>query len=196
MKRTPEDRLRTFDTHVTELLTESAGHGTWSVTHHLPANTVETVEPPREPLRSWLMAVRLLDAKSDEFYLPDLMDILDAMPIRDKTREVIAVIRRHWTDAQAGLDGIVLEDSQGPITPKDAFELLAYVHHIHRNAAKEARAKAMPPPFWEVVRQQGAAYGGAIAELAVMLRSVARDDPETSRFFAPPPPGTPAAADV
>ena len=48
----------------------------------------------------------------------------------------------------------------------------------------------MPAFLWEMVRQQGAAYAGEIARLAMLLRSVARDDPATSHLFAPAPPGT------
>src|SRR5688572_18927611 len=125
MKRRPDDRLRTFDVHVTELLSESAGNGTWSVHQDLVAGTVETIEPHREALRSWLVAVRLLDARGDEMYLPGIMDLLESMPITDNTRDVIGVIRRHWQGLQEGLDGIVLEDSRGPIKPRQAFELLA-----------------------------------------------------------------------
>lgn len=190
MKRSPDDRLRTFDVHVTDLLSESGGTGTWSVNQDLLAGTVETVEPHREPLRSWLVAVRLLDARGDEMYLPGIMDLLDSLPINDNTREVIGVIRRHWLELQEGLDGIVLEDSRGAIKPRQAFELLAYAHHLHRNPAKEARVRNMPAPFWELVRQQGAAYASALAELAVYVRSVARDDPATGDLFKPAPPGT------
>jgi hypothetical protein len=196
MQRASDDRLRTFDTHVTDLLTESGGRGTWSVQHELIAGTVETVEPHREALRSWLMAVRLLDAPREDIYLPDVLDLLEAMPIRDSTREMVGAIRQQWQDAQTTLAFIALEDTQGPITPRDAFELLAYVHHLHRDPLKQARMAAMPPGFREVVRQQGAAYAAAIAELAVYLRSIARDDPATSHLFVPAPPGTRPAADL
>jgi hypothetical protein len=103
MQRASDDRLRTFDTHVTDLLTESGGRGTWSVQHELIAGTVETVEPHREALRSWLMAVRLLDAPREDIYLPDVLDLLEAMPIRDSTREMVGAIRQQWQDAQTTL---------------------------------------------------------------------------------------------
>jgi hypothetical protein len=194
MKRRPDDRLRTFDVHVTELLSESGGTGTWSVHHDLVAGTVDTNEPHRESLRSWLVAVRLLDARGDDMYLPGIIDLLELMPINANTRDVIGLIRRHWEELQEGLDGIVLEDSRGPIKPRQAFELLAYAHHLHRNAAKEARVRSMPPAFWELVRQQGAAYASAVSELAVYVRSVARDDPATRHLFKPAPAGTPVAS--
>jgi hypothetical protein len=45
-----------------------------------------------------------------------------------------------------------------------------------------------------LVRQQGAAYASAVSELAVYVRSVARDDPATRHLFKPAPAGTPVAS--
>lgn len=182
--RSREERLRLFDVHVRDLLTESAAQANWSVRVDLMAGTVETDEPHREALRSYLVAIRILDAPKEDLFLPRLMDDLEAMPIANATREMVTLCRRRWTEAQSTL-GVVIEDVQGQITPRVAFELLAYTHHLHRNAANEARVQTMPPEFWQFVRQEGITYAGTIAKIAVYLRSIARDDAASSHLFEP-----------
>jgi hypothetical protein len=195
MRRSGEDRLRLFDTHVSELLSESAGTAEWSVKFDLVAGTAETVEPHREAFRSWLMAVRILDAPREDIYLPAVMDLLEGQPICDETRELVGMIRGHWTNAQTSL-GVQMIDGEGTITSREAFELVVYAQHLHRDPIKEARVNAMDPAFWILVRHEGVAYGGVIADLSVFLRSVGREDPATSHLFAPAPPETPSASEI
>jgi hypothetical protein len=188
--RTPEERLRLFDRHVTELLGESAGRVRWSTTYDLVAGTMETTEPDREPLRSWLIAVRGLDAPGDDTYLPSVMDTIEGFPLMDKTRRVVVRLRQVRHHAQTTL-GVVLEDSEGILSPRHCFELLAYVDHLHRNAVKEARLHAMDLAFRQMVRQEGVMYGDTLSRVAVF-----RDDPATTHLFEPAPPGTPAGTNV
>lgn len=156
----------------------------WSVRVDLVSGTVETDEPHREALRSYLVAIRILDAPKEDLFLPRVMDDLEAMPIAIATREMVAICRRSWTEAQHTL-GVVIEDGQGQITPRMAFELLAYTHHLHRDAAKEARVRALPVEMWQFVRQEGITYASTIAKIAVYLRSIARDDTASSHLFEP-----------
>lgn len=64
MPRTRDQRLRLFDRHVTSLIAESGSHATWGVTWE--AEGVTMTESGRESLRSWLLAVRALDAPSED----------------------------------------------------------------------------------------------------------------------------------
>lgn len=186
VKRSSDDTLRLLDTHVTELLTESAANAGWSLTVAEVDNAtrVTTEEPHRESLRSYLMALRLLDALRDDLYLPNVMDHIEAYPVGDDTLGHVQRIRVEWTQAQTYM-GLTLKVAGVPVTPRDAFELLAYVEHLHRSAALEAKAKAMDPIVWQMVRQQGMRYAALIAGLAVYLRHVARDDPATTHLFNP-----------
>lgn len=193
--RSTEERLRLFDAHVTDLLTESGGRVGWSVHVDVVNGRATSTGPGREALRSFMLAVRLLDTpKEPDLYLPNIMNGVSAYPITDERRELIEVLRERHGEASAS-GHISLVDSTGAITPRDAFELVAYSEHIHRNPDYEARAKAMPNEFWQMVRQQAHSYAVNISDIAVYVRSIARDDPATTHLFAPAPPGTQTLAE-
>ncbi len=97
LRRTRDQRLQLFDRYVADLLTESAAQGSWQVTWEVTG--VTTKEPGRESIRSWLLAVRGLDAPKDDTYLPTIMDDLDAMSASEITRQRVAVLRQRYEEA-------------------------------------------------------------------------------------------------
>lgn len=193
--RTVEERLRLFDEHVTDTLSESGGHVGWHVHIDVVKGEVTSTGPGREALRSYFLAVRLLDTPNEpDLYLPNVMDDVESYKITDERRELIEFLRERHRDASVKGD-ISLEDLSGPITPRDCFELVAYSIHLHRNPDFEARAKAMPKELWAMVEQLARFYAVNISDTAMYLRSIARDDPATTHLFAPAPPGTQTLAE-
>lgn len=193
--RTIEERLRLFDQHVTDLLSESGGQVGWGVHFDAFTGQATSTGPGRESLRSFLMAVRLLDSPNEsDLHLPKVMDAVESFSITDERRQLVGMLREQYNEASVA-NHVSLGDLDGPITPRDSFELVAYSEHFHRNADYEARIKAMPSPVWQIVRFQAHFYAVQLSDIAMMLRSIARDDPATTHLFAPPAPGTLTAAE-
>lgn len=185
MTRTSEDRLRLFDKHVATLIGETGSHATWSVSWHQEGG-VSTTEPGRESLRSWLMTVRLLDDPKADVYLQTIMADIDALAEFDVTHQRIAILRERRERANVSRLGEV-HGPDGPMTPRQCFEDLAYTDHFHYDVQRESRRAAMPPFLWEMVRFIGWDYAGELAEIATWVQAAGREDVATGPCFAPLP---------
>ena len=183
MGRTKAERLQLFDRHVAALIAESGSRATWSVTWHRQ-DGVSTAEPARESLRSWLMAVRLVDDPKSDVYLATIMDDIDALAEQDVTHQRIEILRQRRERANVSRLGVV-RGPDGPMTPRQCFEDLAYTDHFHYDAQREARRSSMPPFLWEVVRFMGWDYAGELAEIATWVQAAGREDAATTRYFEP-----------
>jgi len=183
MTRTRAERLRLFDRHVLDLIGESGSRGAWSVSWN-DETGVSTDEPGRESLRSWLMSVRLVDDPKSDVYLPAIMDDIDTLAGQAVTHERIAILRERRDRADVSRLGTV-RGPDGPMTPRQCFEDLAYTDHFHYDAAREARRRAMPPFVWEMVRFIGWDYAGELAEIATWVQAAGREDPSTAEYFEP-----------
>jgi hypothetical protein len=184
MPRTPDERLRVFDRHVLDLLTESVARSSFSVSWK--PDGVTTDEPGREALRSWLIAVRGLDAPKDDTYLPTIMGDLDALAGADVTRQRVGVLRERYRRAAVRTPATVT-GPDGPMDGRACFEMLAYTDHLHRDADREAMRAALPPFIWEMVRFIGYDYAGELGEIATWLQAAGREDPATAHLFEPFP---------
>ena len=183
MARTRAQRLRLFDRHVLDLIAESGSRGTWAVSWNEESG-VATNEPGRESLRSWLMSVRLVDDPKSDVYLHTIMDDIDALAGQDVTHERIAILRERRERANFSRLGTV-RGAEGPMTPRQCFEDLAYTDHFHYDAAREARRRDMPPFLWEMVRFIGWDYAGELAEIATWVQAAGREDVTTAEYFEP-----------
>jgi hypothetical protein len=185
MTRSRADRLRLFDRHVAALIAESGSHATWSVSW-LQEGGVSTTEPGRESLRSWLMSVRLVDDPNSDVYLNTIMDDIDTIAELDVTHERIRILRQRRERANLSRLGVV-RGPDGPMTPRQCFEDLAYTDHFHYDIQREARRAALPPFVWEMVRFIGWDYAGELAEIATWVQAAGREDAATARYFGPLP---------
>lgn len=181
MARSVAERLRTFDRHVTELIGESVSRTTWEV--HWTPRGITTVEPHREAFRSWLVAVRNLDAPSEDTYLPRIMDDIRTSTRVAVTRERIDALRVQYDDLQRTHLGEIA--GVGEITARQCFEDLAYTEHLHRDADRARRRAAVAPLSWELMRLMGFDYGRVIGEIASWVQATGREDPDLGDLFAP-----------
>lgn len=187
MARSAVQRLRLFDRHVLDLIAESGSHGSWSLSWN-DESGVSTNEPGRESLRSWLMSVRLVDDPKSDVYLQTIMDDIDALAGQEVTHERIAILRDRRARADVPRLGTV-RGPNGPMTPRQCFEDLAYTDHFHYDASREERRRAMPAFVWEMVRFIGWDYAGELAEIATWVQAAGREDAATAEYFEPVPDG-------
>jgi hypothetical protein len=181
MARTREDRLRLFDRHVTDLLTETGAHSTWTVSWNVE-HGASTSGPSREALRSWLMAVRLLDDPKSDTDLSRIMADIEAMAQAAITADRLAALHERREQANVSRMGVVT-GPDGPMTPRQCFEDLAYTDHFHHDHRREMRRAAMPPFIWEMVRFVGWDYAGELADIATWVQAAGREDPGTGHLF-------------
>lgn len=133
-----------------------------------------TREPGRADMRSLLMEVRKLDQPGDVF-LPDLFDILSRRVSGDTDRRALRRMRAIYDRLQA-TDDIRVDDGQGEISARTAFELWAYGEHLHDDADKEARMAAMPVEMATFVRQNAVRYMQRLVHMAAFMRAVIIED--------------------
>jgi hypothetical protein len=187
MPRTPELRLRLFDRHVNELINESGSRATWTISWDRDRGT-SSQPPDRESLRSWLLAVRGLDAPRDDTYLPTVMDDLDALASDDLTRQRVGEQRAQRDRVQAISPLGTITGPLAAMTPSECFKMLAYTDHLHHEADREAKRAEMPPHIWDMVQVVGWAYASDLADIATWLQAAGRQDPATAHLFEQTPP--------
>jgi hypothetical protein len=129
------------------------------------------------------MAVRAFDTpKEPDLFLPNVFEDIRSFRLEEMTRYWVEVQQALYDRAQVNLVGVVTVNGE-TLTPRQCFEMLAYTDHLHFDADREAQARTMGPVIWELVRMHGALYSGSIANVAIVLRSLARDDPATAHLF-------------
>jgi hypothetical protein len=180
--RTRDQRLQLFDHHVMGLIAESGSHTSWQLRWNVTEGA-STKEHGRESLRSWLMAVRPLDDPRADVNLATIMEDIDAAATDEVTHERIAVLRQRREAANVSPLGVIT-GPDGPMTPRQCFEDLAYTDHFHYDADREARRAEMPPFLWEMVRFIGWHYASELAEIATWVQAAGREEPATSALFA------------
>ena len=152
MARSPAQRLRLFDRRVLDLFAESGSRGSWCVSWN-DESGVSTSEPGRESLRSWIMSVRLVEHPKTDVYLQTIMDDIDALAGQAVTHERIAILRERR--ARADVSRLeTFRGPNGPMTPRQCFEDLAYTDHFHYDASRESAGVPCPRLFgrWSVHR--------------------------------------------
>jgi hypothetical protein len=179
VKRTRDGRLRLFDRAVTALRAESGGNFSWTVT-----DEGKPVRPPRADFRSFLMAVRPFDAPKEDVYLPTILADVRSFAIEGETKHWIDIQEAIYLGARDRVFGTITLNGE-VISGRMCFEQLAYTEHLHYDAENEARQQAADPLAWEFVLMSGALYAGVVANAAIVLRSLARDDPASGHLFAP-----------
>jgi hypothetical protein len=132
------------------------------------------------------MSVRLLDDPKSDVYLQTIMDDIDSLAGHEVTHERISFLRERRGRADVSRLGAV-RGPEGPMTPRQCFEDLAYTDHFHYDAAREARRGAMPRFIWEMVRFIGWDYAGELAEIATWVQAAGREDATTAEYFQPLP---------
>ena len=138
--------------------------------------TTITHEPPRSDMRSLLMEVRKLDQPGEDAYLPAMFDLVALRAANDADRRAIRRVRAVYDRLQK-TDDIRLEDGQGEISARTAFELWAYGEHLHDDAGKAARMAALPPEMAAFTRQNAVRYMQKLVRMAAFLRAVILVDP-------------------
>jgi hypothetical protein len=174
--RTREGRLKLFDRAVTALRAEPGGNFSWTVTDGRP------VRPPHTEFRSFLMAVRPFDAPAEDIYLATILADIRSFPIGTNTGKWIDIQSAIYERAQDQVFGTVMLNGE-LLTARKCFEQLAYTEHLHFDPENEARQQASDPLAWEMVLMSGATYASVVANAAIVLRSLARDDPATGPLF-------------
>jgi len=173
--------MKTFDRAVTLLRTESGANFTWT----MQIGGQESSErPPREPFRSFLMAVRNFDAPSEDIYIGTVLDDIESFALEDATRWWVHVQRKLWEEAKERLLMDVKVNGE-VVTPRTCFEMLVYTEDMHFDAERAAYQQAMGPLVWEFVIMHGSLYASSIAGIAIVLRALARDDPASAHLFVP-----------
>jgi len=129
------------------------------------------------------MSVRLLDDLKSDVYLDRIMNDIDALAGLAVTHQRIAILRQRREQANVSRLGQV-HGPDGPMTPRQCFDDLAYTDHFHYDLQREERRAAMPPFLWEMVRFIGWDYAGELAEIATWVQAAGREDTGTARYFA------------
>jgi hypothetical protein len=132
------------------------------------------------------MSVRLVDDPKSDVYLQTIMDDIEALAGQQVTKERIAILRERRERADIPRLGTILGPN-GPMTPRQCFEDLAYTDHFHYDPGREERRRATPPLMWEMVRFTGWDYAGELAEIATWVQAAGREDAATAEYFAPIP---------
>jgi hypothetical protein len=130
------------------------------------------------------MSVRLVDDPKSDVYLATIMHDIDTLAEQDVTHERIAILRQRRERANVSRLGVV-RGPDGPMTPRQCFEDLAYTDHFHYDEEREARRSTMPAFLWEVVRFTGWDYAGELAEIATWVQAAGREDTATAGYFEP-----------
>jgi hypothetical protein len=186
--RTKYGRLSTFDRAVTALRSESAAENRWSLSDG------EFEEPPREQFRSYLMAVRVFEGATVDIALKRVFDDVRTFELDLQTLKWLDVVQSTWEEAQDRI-ALTWTVNGAVITPLECFRLLAYTEDLHCDPEFEARKSATDPLLWQMLRMHGALYANAVANAAIYLRALARDDPATGHWFAPREPGVESAVE-
>lgn len=173
--------MKTFDRAVTLLRTESGANFTWTIQI---GGQDSHQRPPREPFRSFLMAVRNFDAPKEDLYIGRVLDDIESFALEDATRWWVGVQRKLWEEAKERLLMDVRVNGQ-LVTPRMCFEMLVYTEDMHFDADREAYQQAVGPIVWEFVIMHGSLYASSVANVAIVLRALARDDPASAHLFVP-----------
>ena len=139
---------------------------------------------PREPFRSFLMAVRNFDAPREDIYLGTVLDDIESFALDDATRWWGSVQRKLWEEARKRLLVDVKVNGE-LVTPRTCFEMLVYTEDMHFDADRAAYQQAVGPLVWEFVIMHGSLYASSVANIAIVLRALARDDPASAYLFVP-----------
>ncbi|MEP6468887.1 MAG: hypothetical protein ABJC24_03875 [Chloroflexota bacterium] len=177
-RRSDEDRLRLLDIVMDRIAAEPALQEPFSVKLTFEGNELsqEVSEPSRPNLRSLLMEVRKLDAPGDDVYLPELLDIIASRASEPAFQQGLKDARAHYDRMQASGD-LVIRDDEGPMSPRQAFELWAYGEHLHDDAQKVQRIEKMHPMLRAYVRSAAVGYMDGLIRIAAYARRVVRNDP-------------------
>jgi hypothetical protein len=188
MRRTDQERARLFDLVVARVIAEPvwADPSPLQVRFDGPDMTPTVIEPPRPPLRSLLMEVRKLDSPGDDCYLPDIMEIVEASATDPEWKAGLAAARRRYHEWQSATgQKIVITDSDGPISPREAFELWVYGEHLHDDAEKARRMERLDEQVRPFVGHIAIAYMEVLARIAAWVQSAMHDDPGARAALAP-----------
>ena len=187
MRRTDQERARLFDVVVARVIAEPmwADPSPLQVRLDGPEMTPTVIQPPRPLLRSLLMEVRKLDSPGEDCYLPAIMEIVEAHATDPEWKAGLAVARRRYDEWQSATgQKILITDSDGPISPREAFELWAYGEHLHDDAAKAQRMERLDERLRPFVGHIAIAYMEVLARLAAWVRSAMHNDPGARASFA------------
>ena len=130
------------------------------------------------------MAVRPFDAPKEDVYLPTILADVRAHPIHPATAKWVDIQEAIYERAKDQVFGELTVNGER-LTARRCFEQLVYTENLHFDAENEARQAAAGAFAWEMILMHGAAYAGTVANAAIVLRSLARDDPATGRHFVP-----------
>jgi hypothetical protein len=177
-RRSDDDRLRLLCRIVERIPNEPAWGQPFRIEVRMEAGvwTTTTVEAPRSDMRSLLMEVRKLDQPGEDAYLPDMFELVARRVVDDADRRSIRRVRAVYDRLQT-TDDIRLEDSQGEISARIAFDLWAYGEHLHDDEAKAARLAALPVEMATFARQNAVRYMQKLVRMAAFLRAVMLEDP-------------------
>lgn len=178
-RRSEDERLRLFRRVAETMLAEPGRTGPCGAEIELDQGTVVKVtetQPKREDLRSFLMEIRKLDQPGDDAYLPEVLEILAARATDPEWRSGLLSARRHY-DAAQGPGPVRIEDAEGLISPRQAFELWAYGEHLHNDYAKELRLAAMSPAAQAMVKYVAVGYMDDLSRMTAYALAAVRDDP-------------------
>jgi hypothetical protein len=178
-RRSDDDRLRLLCRIVERIPNEPAWGQPFRIQIRMSDGvwTTTTEEAPRSEMRSLLMEVRKLDQPGEDAYLPDMFELVARRVSEDADRRSISRIRAVYDRLQK-TDDIRLEDSQGEISARTAFELWAYGEHLHDDEAKAARLAALPVEMGAFARQNAVRYMQKLVRMAAFLRAVILEDTE------------------
>lgn len=179
--RTENERIELLDTIVDRIVTEPGLQQPSTIEIRFKqAEGVEqeVTEPERVAIRSLLMEVRKLDVPGSEgAYLPDLIDIVASRATDPDWKAGLAKERARYDQWQPQGGPIRIDDGEGPISPRLAFELWAYGEHLHDDPEKVRRMRQMSELIKPHVRQVAYMYMGMLARIALYVREVTRRDP-------------------
>lgn len=179
-RRTREQRLRLFDRVVTKLRSEPAAEFTWTIT-----DVSDPERPPYTDFRSYLMRIRPFDAPKEDVYLPTILEDIRSFEIDPATAKWVDRAEAQYEAAQVQVGGSNIYLNSKLVLPRRCFELLAYTDDLHYDPENEALQEAISGLGWEMLCMRGALYAGQLADTAMVLRSLARDDAATGYLFEP-----------
>jgi hypothetical protein len=177
-KRTDNERIALLDVLVERIVAEPALQEPFSIELKFKDDqlTQNVTEPSRLGIRSLLMEVRKLDAPSEDAYLPDLIDIVAVRTTDPEWKKGLADARANYDQMQIR-GRIQIDDGQGAISPRVAFELWAYGEHLHDDPEKVRRLEQMGEHLQPFIRSIAVEYMDTLARIAVYVRAVIRNDP-------------------
>jgi hypothetical protein len=179
--RTENERIALLNTIVDRIVAEPGLQQPSSIEIRFKqgeAPDQEVTEPQRVAIRSLLMEVRKLDAPGPEgAYLPEMIDIVSGRATDPGWKAGLAKARARYDEWQAQGAPIRIDDGEGPISPRRAFELWAYGEHLHDDPEKDRRMRQMNELIKPHVRQVAYMYMDMLARTALYVREVTRRDP-------------------